>query len=175
MKPIYPLPLRVILSFLGVCLILACRPGVPTDNAQTNSSNRSAAPTANSNVTAGVNQPAGPQNSNQQIAQSSAAADCGDCWAHFFDDRNFKLDDDNHKLCGPGKWPSLRNLPGAPKLNWSDEIESLRVGPSATVIVWTEENFTGISHSFEPGTSNASLKTIPNLSDNISSIEIRCR
>lgn len=35
----------------------------------------------------------------------------------------------------------MRNLPGANKSDWGDEIDSLKVGPTATVTVWEDENF----------------------------------
>lgn len=102
-----------------------------------------------------------------------ARPDCGSTWVQFFDDKGFDVTDDNHMICGPGKWPNLRNLTGATKINWGDEIESLKVGPGAIVTVWTGEQFTGASHTFSPGTERFTLKDIPGFSDNISSIEIK--
>jgi hypothetical protein len=91
-----------------------------------------------------------------------------------YDDKNFKETDEHHLLCGPGKWPHLRNLPGTAKVEWGDEIESLKVGPAATVIVWAGEGYTGASQTYGPRTEKANLKGTPNLSDAISSLEIRC-
>jgi hypothetical protein len=79
-------------------------------------------------------------------------------------------------ICGPGKWPNLRSLQGTAKLTWSNEVESLKVGPKATVIVWADENYTGTTMTYNPGSAIPSLKAVtPILSDNISSIEIKCQ
>ncbi len=176
---------RMAVLVFCVSMALACRssatnaneptvtpPNQPaTDSANTNANaNETAAMGANANI-ANANM----ANANQQAAQAGARPDCGNCWVHIFDDKNFDATDDNHLICGPGKWPNLRNLPGAAKINWGDEIESLRVGPGATVIVWVGEQYTGASQTFGPGAQNANLKLIPALSDNISSIEIRCQ
>jgi hypothetical protein len=109
---------------------------------------------------------------NPQPAQP-ASPDCGACWVHFFDDKGFDVTDDNHMICGPGKWSNLRNLAGGTKINWGDEIESLKVGPGAIVTVWTGEQFTGSSYTFRAGTERWTLKDLPGFSDNISSIEIK--
>jgi hypothetical protein len=109
------------------------------------------------------------------LAQGGSTENCGACWVQIFDDKNFKVTDDYHTICGPGAWPHLRNLPGAIKLNWSDEIESLKLGPGATVTVWTGEQYTGSSHTFSPGTERMTLKDLPGFSDTISSLEIKCQ
>lgn len=98
---------------------------------------------------------------------------CDACWVQIFDDKGFDVTDDNHMICGPGKYPNLRHLNGAAKINWGDEIESLKVGPGAVVTVWTGEQFTGASHTFSPGTEKMTLKDLPGFSDGISSMEIK--
>jgi hypothetical protein len=185
--------LRTAVLVLGVSMIVACGPrstDTNTNETATATSNESAADSLNANMSnanmsnadilnanasamAVTNTNAA--NANQQIAQSGARQDCGECWAHIYDDREFDATDDNFLLCGPGKWPNLRNLPGARKINWGDEIESIRVGPKATVTVWIGEQYTGTSRVFSPGTQNNNLRTIPGLGDNISSIEITCQ
>jgi hypothetical protein len=170
--------LRLVSLAIGLSLLSACTASAPTTNAPsttppngaTSGTNSNAAPSSNANV-ANTNS----QNPATSTSQSGGTADCGNCWVHIYDDKNFKATDDNHKICGPGAWPNLRNLAGAIKLNWSDEIESLRVGPGATVIVWTGEQFTGTSHTFNPGTEKITLKDMPGFSDNISSLEIKCQ
>ncbi|HEY7914718.1 MAG TPA: hypothetical protein VIG62_22590 [Blastocatellia bacterium] len=185
--------LRTAVLVLGLSMILACGPRSTDSNTNetaTATSNESAADSSNANM-ANANMSdadilnantsalavtnANTANANQQASQSGANQGCGDCWAHIYDDRDFDATDDNFMLCGPGKWPNLRNLPRATKINWGDEIESIRVGPKATVTVWTGEQFTGASRVFAPGTQNNNLRTIPGLSDNISSIEITCQ
>jgi hypothetical protein len=163
---------RIAALAVGISAIVACRSSATNTN-QTGVTppNEPAASSSNANqqaaaTTAKATQPAAP----------GGTANCGDCWVQVFDDKNYDLTDDNHMICGPGKWSNLRNLSGAVKPNWGDEIESLKVGPRATVIVWREENYTGTSLTFNAGAAIASLKmTNPTLSDNISSIEIRCQ
>lgn len=149
---------------------------------------RSSATNANQPSVTPPNEPAAATNANQQAPSAQATANanqqaatagtgnCGDCWVHVFDDKGYDVTDDNHMICGPGKWPNLRSLAGAAKINWGDEIESLKIGPRATVIVWAGENYTGETLTFNAGTVVPSLKaTNPTLSDNISSIEIKCQ
>jgi hypothetical protein len=159
---------------LGISAIVACRASAPTTN-QTSVTppNQPAASASNSNEQAASAPAATAANANQPAAAATAA--CPDCWVQVFDDKNFDPTDDNHLICGPGKWANLRNLTGAIKPNWGDEIESLRVGPRATVMVWGAENYTGTNLTLNPGSAIPSLKASnPTLSDNISSIEIRC-
>ena len=126
-------------------------------------------------------EPATPDANASAVAKPSSqpapagAANCDNCWVHVFDDKGMDVTDDNFVICGSGKWPNLSNLRGATKLNWGDEIESIKVGPGVTVTVWTGENFTGTSHTFDAGTEIISLKQFVNLNDNISSIEIKCQ
>ena len=167
--------LRTVALALGIAAVAACggsdatntnAPGVTPSNDPAASSSNTNAPAAPTTTTANANQPAVPP----------GAANCGDCWVHLFDDKNYDATDDNHMICGPGKWANLRSLAGAVKPIWGDEVESLRVGPKATVIVWADENFTGMTQTFGPGSAVPSLKaSTPGLSDNISSIEIRCQ
>lgn len=166
---------RIAALALGISTIVACgsdatntnQPTVTPANDTASSSNANLqTPSTPTTTTANTNQPAAPV----------GTANCGDCWVHVFDDKNFDVTDDNHMICGPGKWASLRNLSGAVKVIWGDEIESLKTGPKATVIVWGDENFAGITQTYGPGSAIPSLKaSTPGLSDNISSIEIRCQ
>lgn len=167
--------LRTIALAIGISAIAACggadapnanAPTVTPSNDPAATSSNTNAPAAPTTTTANANQP----------PTTAGTTNCPDCYVHVFDDKNYDATDDNHMICGPGKWASLRNLAGAVKPIWSDEIESLRVGPKATVIVWADENFTGMSQTYGPGSAIPSLKaSTPGLSDNISSIEIRCQ
>jgi hypothetical protein len=164
---------RTAVMALGVSVIVACRSSAPNENQPTVTPPN--APGAASN--ANQQTPGTPTTANANLqAAPGATGDCADCWVHVFDDKNYDVTDDNHKICGPGKWPNLRNLIGAAKISWGDEIESFKLGPRATVIVWSNENYTGESVTFNPGSTIPSLKASnPTLSDNISSIEIRCQ
>ncbi len=157
---------------LSLFLLLACRGNSTATNTNTATVTppNAASPAADQ---ANSNAPAG--NANVAVATATPSPGCGDCWVHVFDDKQLDVTDDNHIICGPGKWPNLRSLPGAIKLNWGDEIESLKVGPKATVIVWVGEQFSGVTQTFGPGAQHITLKGNPDLSDAISSIEIRCQ
>ena len=168
--------LRIAALALGISTIVACGSDATNTNQPTvTPPNEAAAGSSNANNQAGGTPPTTTANANQPAAPVGAA-NCGDCWVHVFDDKNFDVTDDNHMICGPGKWASLRNLTGAVKLMWGDEIESLKVGPKATVVVWADENYAGVTQTYGPGSAVPSLKAAtPGLSDNISSIEIRCQ
>ena len=42
---------------------------------------------------------------------------------------------------GPCKYPTVRDMPG--RRDWRNRIRSLKVGSSASVTVWSQENFSG--------------------------------
>lgn len=167
--------LRMVVLALSFSLVVACRSNAPQSDEPTvtppNSANTNTPTTTPTTTTTDASN----ANVSQTPAQAGAKPDCGNCWVRVFDDKNFDATDDNHMICGPGKWPNLRNLPGAAKVNWGDEIESLKVGAGATVIVWVGEQFTGMSQTFGPGTEHPNLKQIVGLGDQISSLEIRCQ
>jgi hypothetical protein len=94
------------------------------------------------------------------------------CSVHIWEDENFE--DDNDLIVGPGKWNNMRNLPGANKSDWGDEIDSLKVGSKATVTVWEDENFGDNSQTYGPGTEKTNLRGNPDMGDQIDSMEIKC-
>jgi hypothetical protein len=105
--------------------------------------------------------------------QPLAAKADNPCYVHIWEDENYG--DDNDVIYGPGKWNNMRNLPGANKGDWGDEIDSLKVGPTATVTVWEDENFRDNSQTYGPGTEKTNLRGNPDMGDTIDSMEIRCR
>lgn len=82
------------------------------------------------------------------------------CFIHFFDGDDFDENDDNFKLTEPGEYESLKDLPGADQ-DWSDEADSLKVGESASVTVYSEENFEGDSQDLDPGTEQPDADLAP--------------
>jgi len=60
----------------------------------------------------------------------------GDCWLDVYAKTN--LEGAHVRIEGPAELPNLRNLNGE---NWSNRIESLVVGPKATVLAFRQENF----------------------------------
>ena len=159
---------------VSIAMLTACQQAsAPTTNAPVTPPNGAVAPAGNTAAAPADNSNA--PTATAPVAQAGSTENCGACWVQVFDDKNFKATDDHHTICGPGAWPNLRNLPGAVKLNWGDEIESLKVGPGATVKVWVGEQFTGASHTFSPGAAVVTLKDLPGFSDTISSLEIKCQ
>jgi hypothetical protein len=142
---------RKLISLLLVLIAgaFACQSAPPPTNASTN------APLPTASAAAATTNPANP------------------CWVHIWEDENYG--DNNDIIFGPGRWNNMRNLPGANKNDWGDEIDSLKVGPTATVTVWEDENFGDNSQTYGPGTEKTNLRGNPDMGDQIDSMEIKCR
>lgn len=111
---------------------------------------------------------AGENESETQSPDSESTADSDDaCFIHLFDGDNFDDTDDNFKLTEPGKYETLADLPGADR-DWTDEADSLKVGDSATVTIYSEENFEGTSQDLDPGSEHADVDDEPR------SLEMSC-
>lgn len=67
---------------------------------------------------------------------SVAYAKNKDCWADFYEDAEFK--GKHFRLTGPIKLQSLNKVN---KENWDKRIESVLIGPKATVTVFENKNF----------------------------------
>ena len=75
-------------------------------------------------------------------------------------------------LNGPARWPKLDGL-FANHENWRNRIRSLDVGPAATVTVYTDTDFTGISRQLAPNSKYPRLDR--ELSARIESLGVACR
>jgi hypothetical protein len=75
-------------------------------------------------------------------------------------------------LNGPGRWPNLKAVPETNYPDWSHRIRSLKTGSSATVTVFTETRFGGVSERYAAGTDHPSLG--PEFSEKLASIDIAC-
>lgn len=91
------------------------------------------------------------------VLPAVAGQDSG-CYVHLFDDENFE--NENIMVKGPGRFANLSNLPGTNK-DWTDEAGSFKVGPSATVQIWTETNFEGRSRTYQPGSQVSDVDDEP--------------
>jgi opacity protein-like surface antigen len=92
------------------------------------------------------------------------------CWVEIYEDDNYDKDDPHIQLQGPAEYATLKDLQGR---NWNNDIESLIVGPGATVKAYKDKDFKGTEISF---TSN---QRVPNLSkvdmgNQIESMRISC-
>jgi hypothetical protein len=74
---------------------------------------------------------------------------------------------------GPARWASLDGLRRVRSQGWGNQIRSLRVGPGATVTVFTDTSFQGTSRQFEADTKQARLDG--SLSGKIESLQLACR
>jgi hypothetical protein len=92
------------------------------------------------------------------------------CWVEIYEDDNYDKDDPHLQIQGPAEFASLKDLKGR---NWNDDIESVIVGPNATVKAYKDKDFKGTEIAF---TSN---QRVPNLgkldmSNDIESMKISC-
>jgi len=67
---------------------------------------------------------------------SVAFAKSNDCWADFFENAQFK--GAHFRMKGPAKLKTLHKVQGE---NWDKRIESILIGPKATVTVFENKNF----------------------------------
>ena len=120
-------------------------------------------------ILSGCQSNASTTNTPTAIARKQTSKADNSCYVHLFDDDNFDDDDDNDIIYGAGKWGNLQNLPDATETDWGGDADSLKVGPTATVNVWENENFQGSSQTFEPNTQK------PKLDIEFKSMEITCQ
>jgi hypothetical protein len=90
------------------------------------------------------------------------------CWIRAFDEPQYA--GPRHTLIGP---LSLRKIE-APGLKWRGEIQSLIIGPKATAIVYSDENFKEKQATLAPGTKTPDIQKFPFIGDNIESLKIMC-
>ncbi len=95
------------------------------------------------------------------------------CWVKVFEDYHFSKEDNSDVIEGPGRWPTMVHLPGAAYTDWSDEIDSLIVGPNARVTVWEDRYYGGDQRVFESGDEEHNLDN-RDFGDAIDSILIEC-
>jgi hypothetical protein len=92
------------------------------------------------------------------------------CWVEVYEDNNYDKDDPHLQIQGPAEFASLKDLKGR---NWNNDIESLIVGPSATVKAYKDKDFKGTEIAF---TSNQRVPDLGKLdmSDDIESMKLSC-
>jgi hypothetical protein len=74
---------------------------------------------------------------------------------------------------GPGRWSSLEGLRQTRRDGWRNQIRSLRVGGTASVTVFTDVDFRGLSRQFAADSDHAQLEST--FSGRIESLELSCR
>lgn len=92
------------------------------------------------------------------------------CYAEIFEDSDFDKDDPHVLIQGPSQIANLKEYNGR---NWNNEIESIIVGPNATMKVYSEKDFKGIELIL-PANKRVPELSVVNMSDEIESIKLTC-
>lgn len=92
------------------------------------------------------------------------------CWVEVFDDTKYDADDPHVKVQGPKEYASLKNLSGR---DWNNDIQSVIVGSSATVLAYKDKDFKGTEIAFAPGQRIPDLSKLDRSND-IESMKITC-
>ena len=92
------------------------------------------------------------------------------CWIEVFDDTKYDADDPHIKVEGPKEYASLKNLNGR---DWNNDIQSVIVGSSATVLAYKDKDFKGTEIAFAPGQRIPDLSQL-DMSNHIESMKITC-
>ncbi|HKN88139.1 MAG TPA: hypothetical protein VJV04_14850 [Nitrospiraceae bacterium] len=93
------------------------------------------------------------------------------CWIEIFEDDNYDKDDPRLQIQGPAEFATLKDLKGR---NWNDDIESIIVGPGATVKAYKNKDFKGTEVAF---TSNQRIPDLGKLdmANEIESMKVMCQ
>jgi hypothetical protein len=92
------------------------------------------------------------------------------CWVEIFDDTKYDAKHPHVKLQGPKEYSTLKTINGK---DWNNDIESLIVGPGATVRAYPERDFQGQEVAFIPGQRVPKLSEL-DMSNRIESMKIVC-
>jgi Peptidase inhibitor family I36 len=93
------------------------------------------------------------------------------CYVFVYDQENWR--GQRVVLNGPGKWQSLERLRRNDDKDWRKNIRSIEIGSSATVTLYTEQNYSGVSQQFGPTSDQARFNG--SLSAGIESLALSCR
>ena len=92
------------------------------------------------------------------------------CWIEVFDDTKYDADDAHVIVQGPKEFASLKDLNGK---NWNNDIQSVIVGSSATVLAYKDKDFKGTEIAFTPSQRIPDLSKL-DMSNDIESMKITC-
>lgn len=94
-----------------------------------------------------------------------------DCWIDVYDDDNFDVNDPHTKIAGPHDFASLKTMDGG--RDWSNDIESVIVGPNAVVHAYSKKDYQGTEIAF---TNNQRVSDLGKLKmgNDIESLKISC-
>lgn len=86
---------------------------------------------------------------------------------------NLDILDASDTIAGSGEWPTMLNLPGAARIDWSDAANSLEIGAKARAYFWEDANFADDMIEFGPGRIVNRLDEY-NFGDEIDAMKIAC-
>ena len=92
------------------------------------------------------------------------------CWVEVFDDNEYDFKDPHTQFQGPKEYATLNNLDGK---DWNNDIESVIVGPGATVRAYKERDFQGPELVLASGQRVPDLAKL-NMANDIESLKITC-
>lgn len=92
------------------------------------------------------------------------------CWIEVFDKDKYDADHPHVKLQGPKEYVTLKNLNGK---DWNNDIQSVIVGPAATVLAYSKRDFNGTELAFARGQRVPNLSKL-DMSNEIESMKISC-
>lgn len=93
-----------------------------------------------------------------------------DCWVELYEDDDFDNDDPHVRIQGPAEFSSLSNFDGA---DWSNDIESLIMGPNAYMKAYDRKDFKGNEIAFLPKQRVKDLGTF-DMANAIDSFKLTC-
>ena len=93
------------------------------------------------------------------------------CYVFVYDRENWR--GQRVVLNGPGKWQSVERLQRNDDKDWRNNIRSIEIGARATVTLYTELNYRGVSQQFGPASDQARFDG--RLSAGIKSLALSCR
>lgn len=92
------------------------------------------------------------------------------CWAEIYEDNDFDMKDPHVKIQGPAQMATLKDFSGR---NWSNEIQSIVVGPNAHIKAYSDKDFKGTELELTPNKRVNDLSTL-NMGDEIESLKVTC-
>ncbi len=92
------------------------------------------------------------------------------CWAEIYEDTDFDKDDPHVTIQGPAQIPTLKDFSGR---NWSNEIQSIIVGPNAEITAYPDKDFKGTELVLKANKRASDLSKL-NMGDEIESMKIDC-
>lgn len=94
------------------------------------------------------------------------------CWARLYSRDNYS--GDMLTLVGPTSLPDMDSS-GFFGLNWDDRVESLELGPKATMTVYDNENYRDQIAQFKAGQRTANVSRRVGLFDEFASLRLDCQ